>query len=84
MELIGDTIKALRIERGWTRRYLAEHTGFIEGTIYRWENNLNRPSRLAIHVLEQVFGEEFNENVKKPFNAKKPKKFFIGADIHLL
>jgi len=64
MELIGDTIKALRIERGWTRRYLAERIGFIEGTIYRWENNLNRPSRLAIHVLEQVFGEEISDDTK--------------------
>jgi len=72
METIGNTIKALRIERGWTRRYLAERTGFIEGTIYRWENNLNHPSRLAIHVLEQVFGKEISgghNSAKKVINV---------------
>ena len=60
---IGDRIKALRLEREWTRKKLAFETrsemrplGFSEQAIADWENGLYKPSERGIRALERAFG----------------------------
>jgi len=65
---IGDRIKALRLEREWTRRKLAFETrsevlplGFSEHAIQDWENDKYKPSERGIRALERAFGTKLRK-----------------------
>ena len=55
---IGERIKSLRTERGWTRRTLSSLTGFTEKAISDWEGGKYVPSERGIRALEKAFGEQ--------------------------
>lgn len=50
MKNLGETIRELRIEKGFTQPQLAKLVGVSNGIISAWENNINEPK--ATHVKE--------------------------------
>lgn len=51
MKGLGETIKALRIEKGLTQPQLAKMVGVSNGMISIWENNVNEPKASYIKAL---------------------------------
>ena len=58
---IGERIKSLRTERGWTRRVLSHMTGFTEKAIADWEGGKYSPSERGLRALEKAFGEQLRK-----------------------
>ena len=56
MEKLGETIKELRVERGFTQPQLAKLVGVSNGMISVWENNVNEPKASYVKKLATVFG----------------------------
>lgn len=56
MENLGETIKALRLEKGWSQPQLAKLVGVSNGIISIWENNINEPKASYIKKLAETFG----------------------------
>ncbi|MBE7068729.1 MAG: helix-turn-helix transcriptional regulator [Clostridiales bacterium] len=56
MERLGETIKDLRIEKGYTQPQLAKLVGVSNGIISIWENNINEPKATYIKRLATIFG----------------------------
>lgn len=54
MENLGETIKALRQEKGLTQPQLAKLLGVSNGIISIWENNVNEPKATYIKRLALV------------------------------
>jgi len=52
---IGERIKDLRCERGWTRRKLSELTEFSEGAIFGVETQKWIPSDRFLRAIEIAF-----------------------------
>ena len=55
MKTLGEKIKILRLEHGWSQPDLAKRVGVSKGMISIWENNINEPKatylrRLAIEL----------------------------------
>lgn len=55
MENLGETIKTLRLEKGWTQPQLAAKIGVSNGIISTWENNVNEPKATYIKRLALAF-----------------------------
>lgn len=51
MKGLGETIKALRQEKGLTQPELAKLVGVSNGMISIWENNINEPKASYIQAL---------------------------------
>jgi transcriptional regulator with XRE-family HTH domain len=51
MKGLGETIKALRIEKGLTQPQLAKIIGVSKGMISIWENNINEPKATYLKAL---------------------------------
>ncbi len=51
---LGETIKSLRLEKGFTQPQLAEMVGVSKGMISVWENNINEPKASYIQALAQA------------------------------
>ena len=51
MKGLGETIKALRLEKGLTQPQLAALVGVSSGMIYIWENNVNEPKASNLKAL---------------------------------
>ena len=51
MKGLGETIKALRLEKGLTQPELAKLVGVSNGMISVWENNVNEPKASYIKAL---------------------------------
>ena len=51
MEHLGETIKALRLEKGYSQPQLAKIVGVSNGIISVWENNINEPKATYIKRL---------------------------------
>lgn len=56
MERLGETIKDLRTEKGYTQPQLAKLVGVSNGIISIWENNINEPKATYIKRLATIFG----------------------------
>ena len=56
MENLGETIKALRLEKGLSQPQLAQLVGVSNGIISIWENNINEPKASYIKKLAEIFG----------------------------
>ncbi len=54
MENLGETIKALRQEKGLTQPQLAKLVGVSNGIISIWENNINEPKATYLKRLSLV------------------------------
>ena len=51
MKGLGETIKALRLEKGLTQPQLADLVGVSKGMITIWENNINEPKATYLKAL---------------------------------
>ena len=51
MKGLGETIKALRLEKGLTQPQLAKMVGVSNGMISIWENNVNEPKASYLKAL---------------------------------
>lgn len=51
MKGLGETIKALRVEKGLTQPQLAAIIGVSNGMISIWENNVNEPKASNLKAL---------------------------------
>lgn len=51
MKGLGETIKALRLEKGLTQPQLAALVGVSNGMISVWENDINEPKASYIKAL---------------------------------
>jgi len=58
---IGERIKELRYEKGWTRRKLAELSGFTETSVFSWERGAYKPSERAIRALEKALAQKLRK-----------------------
>ena len=54
-EKIGQTIKNLRQQKGWTQAELGEKIGYSLQAVSAWERGQNRPDIQAIPVLCKIF-----------------------------
>lgn len=71
MKGLGETIKALRLEKGLTQPQLAERIGVSNGIISIWENNINEPKASYLKALavaldvtvDVLLGEEENGSI---------------------
>lgn len=56
MDGLGERIKNLRIESGYSQPELAKLLGVSNGLISFWENNVNEPKASYIRKLSDIFG----------------------------
>ena len=72
---IGQSIKELRLQKGYSQLYLSNKTGLSERTIQRLENNHVNPSSNTLRLLGNVFEEDFFKfkNQDKIVNKNKNK-----------
>lgn len=54
-------MKQIRIERGWTQKFVAEKVGVTKSTINLLESGLRKPSYEVLVKLEKIFGLSHNE-----------------------
>ena len=68
MKGLGETIKALRLEKGLTQPQLAQLVGVSNGMISIWENNINEPKASYLKALANApateFGLDFDDTFK--------------------
>ena len=58
---IGEKIKELRIEKGFSQMQLAKMIGVSQKAIDYWERNVNEPKASYIIALVKVFDLSFDE-----------------------
>lgn len=56
MQTIGDRIKLLRKEKGWTQKQLAEKLVCHKNVIVNWENMRCLPNVVMVIDMSEVFG----------------------------
>jgi len=66
--LTGTRIASQRRRFGWTQQDLAVRVGVAASTIWRWERNKVRPSKLAVAKLQQTLTD--GSKVKKESQGK--------------
>lgn len=54
--MLGDTIRELREQRGWSQSDLAERCGTFQQTIGRYESGTHEPKASMITALSAAFG----------------------------
>ncbi len=52
---LGEQIKALRLDRGWTQFDLAQRMEVHDRHVTRWETNKNRPAGRTLEKLAEIF-----------------------------
>lgn len=60
---LGQKIRRLREERGWTQEELAHRLRTAGSTVSRWETGKQIPHPMALSALEQVFGVNLGKEV---------------------
>ncbi len=66
MAKLGDRIKELRLERGYTQKKLAQLIGVSQKAVDYWERSVNEPKASYIISIVKVFEisfDDFFENV---------------------
>ena len=61
MANIGERIRQLRLERGWTQETLANLLGVSRLAVARWETGERRPRKKYLDKLAEVFGLPMEE-----------------------
>ena len=74
---IGQLIKELRLQRGYSQLYLSNKTGLSERTIQRLENNHVNTSSNTLRLLGNVFDEDFFKYKNQEIIINKYKKINI-------
>ena len=74
---IGQLIKELRLQRGYSQSYLSNETGLSERTIQRLENNHVNPSSNTLRLLGNVFDEDFLKFKNQEIIINRYKKINI-------
>ncbi|MEH1970762.1 helix-turn-helix domain-containing protein [Nostoc sp.] len=71
---VGKLILKLRMVTGLTQEEFATSLGVTYSTVNRWENGHTKPSRLAMHRIEEMLGE-IGEQGQELLAKYLPKKF---------
>ena len=58
---LGDKIKELRMEKGWSQNCLAKTIGVSQKAIDYWERNVNEPKASYIIALVKAFELSYDE-----------------------
>ena len=58
---IGDKIKELRVEKGYSQMHLAKLVGVSQKAVDYWERNINEPKASYIILLVEAFDLSFDE-----------------------
>ena len=58
---IGEKIRELRIEKGFSQAMLAKTIGVSQKAVDYWERNVNEPKASYIILLVKTFGLSFDE-----------------------
>ena len=77
--MIGDTIKRLREERGWTQEELATRMGYTsKSTINKIEKNINDVTQTKIHQFARVFNCDVTEMIiNSPTAVSEPDTAYV-------
>lgn len=84
--LIGDKIKYLRLENGYTQPELASKIGVSNGLISLWENNINEPKASLVAKLAIVFNisSDFLLGLEDEIKIQTPGSYEIENNGHFL
>ena len=63
MKTLGERLKDLRKEKGYTLEQVAEKLNTTKVTISRYENNLREPKREAISQFAKLFNVSTDETI---------------------
>lgn len=55
MSIVGDNIKRLRTNKGWTQEQLAEKVDRTRSTVTQWESGWSKPHMNTVELLAQIF-----------------------------
>lgn len=78
---IGNNIRELRVEKGYTQSQLAKAIGVTQGAIYFWEKSINEPTAGYVIRLATFFGISTDELLSYDRECKKVslKRAEMGA-----
>lgn len=68
---IGERIKEVRKNKGFSVRYLSEQSGISRSTISRWENNQLNPSEDKLKKIIQALGISVSQFWEEPLGYVK-------------
>lgn len=60
------TLKAARVNKGYTQKKSAELIGVTEDTIGNWERGKSYPDALHIRKIEEVYGVRYDNLIFLP------------------
>ena len=82
MSGIGERIKQLRLEKGWTQEVLAKLLGVSRLAVARWETGERRPRKKYLDKLAEVFGVSMEEllGVELKGEDRKELKVFKASE----
>ncbi len=58
---LGQWLRELRMEHGYTQEYVAEMLGVSRQAVSKWENGSSEPSTAKLFALAQLYGLEVAE-----------------------
>ena len=80
--MIGQKIKQLREERGWSQEQLAQKMGYIsKSTINKIEKNINDVNQSTLEKFAKVFGCDPAELVSEQPKIVNPKTLDFQRDL---
>lgn len=59
--MMGNRIRALRVQRGMSRQALADYMGVSATAVYKWENDMAQPDVQRLAALASLFGVSLDE-----------------------
>lgn len=65
-------IRAIRIEKGWSQKRLANAINSSEATIFRWEKGITSPSLNDLEKIADALGVHMAE-LLNPTNRRRPR-----------
>lgn len=65
---VAITLKAARVNLGYTQKEAGLKIGVSKDTIGSWERNLSTPNSKYIPVIERVYGVSYNDLIFLPRN----------------
>ena len=75
MENLGEKLKSLRIDRGWTQSKMGELLSVSQDTVSLWERNKSLPDLGAVVRIVDVEKKTYKKTYKKSY--KKSYKLTI-------
>lgn len=62
------TLKAARVNKGYTQKQAAELIGVTEDTVGNWERGKSYPDALHIRKIQEVYGVRYDNLIFLPRN----------------